>query len=96
MPVESLTPNRHLQLVERILHNIVAVKLINPPYNNLHIRLLRLCEQQELRARKSLEAAQSKRAALEHFDPGALSWRGVECGGRERFGDGVHAMECAG
>ena len=99
MPVKRLTPHRHLQLIERIFHHIIRIQLIDPPHNHIHIRLLRLGEQQELRPGHRLEARQAEERRLEHFDAGERGARdrrrgGGDEGGRcERARDGVHAVE---
>ena len=95
MPLKCLTPYRHLQLIKRILHHIIAVQFIDSLHDNIHIRLLRLREQQELHPRKSLEATKSERRAFEHFNAGTLRGRDVQRGGCEGLCDGVDAVECA-
>ena len=61
MPLKRLTPDRHLQLIKWILHNIVTIQFINPSHNYIDIGLLRLRKKQELRPRKSLKATESER-----------------------------------
>jgi len=102
VPVKCLTPYRHLQLIKRILHHIVRVQFVDLPYNHIHIRLLRLREQQELRPRHRLEAGQAEERRLEHFDAGERGARDRRRGRRDQGGrgerprDGVHAVEGPG
>lgn len=102
MPIKSLTPHRHLQLIERILHYIVRIHFINPAHYHIHIRLLRLREQQELRAGRRLEARQAEQRRLEDFNAGKRGARDrrrcgrSDSGGRQRARDGMHAVESAG
>lgn len=60
LPIKCFTPDRHLQLIEWILHHIICIQLIDPPSNHIHVRLLRLREQQKLEAGKRLEAGQAE------------------------------------
>ena len=99
MPIKRLAPHRHLQLIERVLHHIVRVQLINAPHDDLHVRLLRLREEQELGARHRLEAGQAEERRLQHLDARERGARQRRRGGRdqrrgrERARDGVHAVE---
>ena len=95
-PIKRLAPNRHFCLIKRILHHIIRIQFINLPHNHLHIRLLRFRKQQEFRPRERLKAGQSKSGGFEDLDAGAVLGGYAEGGGRERFGDGMHAVESAG
>lgn len=65
MPVKRLTPHRHLQLVERVLHHVVGVELVDLIHNRVHITGHRVREEQELSSRQGLEAGQSELFRLE-------------------------------
>ncbi len=80
MPLKSLTSDRHLQLIERILHDIITVQFINSLHNNINIRLLRLREQQKLRPRKRLKASEPKRRAFKHLNAGSLGEGDIQGG----------------
>ena len=100
-PLELLHPDRHLHRVERILYDVVPVQLIAPPHHDVRVRLLRAGEQQELDARRRLEARQAEVARFEALDAsGGRSARVGLCG-RGRDGvygarDGVDAVEGSG
>jgi len=100
-PLKLLHPNRHLHRVERILHHIVSIQLIAPPHHDIRIRLLRAGEQQELDARRRLEARQAEVARFEALDAGGGRPARVGLCGRSRDGvygarDGVDAVEGSG
>lgn len=59
-PIKHLTPDGHLQLVERVLHNIVRVQLVDPPRGDIHVRLRRISENEELGTRHGVEALKAK------------------------------------
>lgn len=85
MPIESLTSHRHLKLIERILHNIIRIQLINLIHNRFHTPRNRIREKQELGPRQGLETSQSKLVRLELFetrDRDTGDWVAVSrCGG---------------
>lgn len=85
MPIKRLAPDGHLQLVKRVLHHIIGVELVNLPHDQIHVRLMRFREEQELGAAEGLEAGESEEGRLEHFQPRALQGGGSERGRRERF-----------
>lgn len=97
MPIERLAPHRHLQLVERILHDVVRVQFVDAAHRRIHVRLLRLREEQELRAGDRLEAGEAEERRFEDFDAREGGARdggvgGAEEGrGREGAGYRVHA-----
>ena len=100
-PLELLHPDRHLHRVERILHHIVSIQLIASPHHNVRIRLLWAGEQQELDARRRLEARQAEVARFEALDAGGGRSPRVGLCGRSRDGvygarDGVDAVEGSG
>lgn len=47
-PIELLAPNRHLNGIERILHDVIRIQFIYPLHHSIDIRLLGLSEEQEL------------------------------------------------
>ena len=82
MPIKSLTPDRHLQLIKRILHHKVRIKLIDLPDDGLDARHERVREQQELRPRERLEAGEAEFVGFEDFeacDGGAGDGERVGC-----------------
>lgn len=42
--VESFASDRHLQLIERVLRDVIRIKLIYPPHNAINVRLMWLRE----------------------------------------------------
>ena len=50
MPIKRLTPDGHLNLVERILHHIVCVELVDAPKDHVCVGLLGIGEDQEFDA----------------------------------------------
>lgn len=70
MSVKGFTFDRHIDLIERVLHHIIRVELVHPSNDDIDVRLMRLREEQEFGARHRLEALQSEVLALEHFEPG--------------------------
>lgn len=100
-PLELLHPDWHLHRVERILHHIVSIELIASPHHNVRIRLLWAGKQQELDARRRLEARQAEVARFEALDARGGRSPGVWLCGRSRDGvygarDGVDAVEGSG
>lgn len=100
--VELLDADRHLERIEGVLHDVVAVHLIASPHDRFRVRLLRAREQQEFDAGGRLEAGQVEVAGLEALDAGG---RGPPVPGRrrqhgrcrvDRARDGVDAVEGAG
>ena len=87
MPIKCLTPHRHLELIERILHHVVRIELIDLLHDCLHIASHRIRKQQEFRPRQSLETCQSELVGLEVIQ--ASYWHaGIRIGvsGRSRSG----------
>jgi hypothetical protein len=60
MSIKRLTPDGHLHLIEWVLGHIIRVQLVHLPHDQIHIRLLRLCEQQELGTADSLKRSQAE------------------------------------
>lgn len=104
LSVKHLTPDGHLELVKRVLHDIVGVQLVDASDGDVDVGLRRVGEEQELGARHGVEALQPEILGLEHLEPrrrlGAredpgrrrgVGGRGGEprCGGR--ILDGVQA-----
>ena len=92
-PLELVASNRHLEAVERVLHDIVRVQLIALAQDDVRVALRRLGEEQELCARGCLVAGHEEARGLQAFDAGAVAWGGAR---RQVARDGVHAMEGAG
>lgn len=70
MPIKRLTPNRHLQLIERILHHKIRIQLINLLHNHIYIHHERIRKQQELGPRLRLETREPELVRLEELQPG--------------------------
>lgn len=64
MPVERLTPDRHLHLIEGIFGHIISVQLIDLPDDGVDVRLLWFREEKELCPRYGLEACETEEGAL--------------------------------
>lgn len=67
MPIKRLTAHGHLQLVERVLHHVVSVQLVNLVHDGVHIASHWVREEQELGSRQGLEASQTELLSLEMF-----------------------------
>lgn len=80
MPVECFTSHRHLQLVERVLHHIVRIQLVDLVHDGVHIAGHGVGEEQEFCARQCLEAGQAEPVRLEELQT---------CGWDARVGVGV-------
>ncbi len=84
MPIKGLAFDRHIKLVEGILHDIVCVQLVHPADDGVHVGLVRFGEEQKFCAREGLEALQPEVLALEQLDAGrwhAWSGHGVQARG---------------
>lgn len=68
MTIERLTPHRHLQLVERVLHDVVRVQLVYLAHDDVDVGHQRVREQQELGPRHRLEAGHAELVRLEDLD----------------------------
>lgn len=68
LAIKHLAPNRVIDLVERVLHDIVRVQLIDLLEDRIHILLRRLREYQELGPRQRLKALQPEVLRLQDFD----------------------------
>ena len=87
MPIKCLASHWHFNLIERILHHIVGIELIDPLNDCVHAARQRIREQQELCTRQGLETCQSKLVGLEVVQAGDWYtgvWVGVT--GRSRSG----------
>lgn len=99
LPLPRLTPNRIINGIERILHHIIGIQLVDIPNDTVDIRLQRLREEQELGARERLEALQPEVLRLEHLDARGRGravregWRGERYGVKAR-GESVYAARC--
>jgi hypothetical protein len=65
MPIEGLASHRHLDLIERVLHDEVRIKLVDLLHHRVHIARHGIREQEELRARQGLKTRQAKLVCLE-------------------------------
>lgn len=93
--VECFTAHRHLQLVERVLHHVVRIQLVNLVHDRLHIAAHGIGEEQEFSAGQCLEARQAEPVRLEELQ--ARCWnarvgiavaRGGGCAGAGGGGGG--------
>lgn len=89
MPIKSFTPNRHFQLIERILRHIIRIQFVHLPNDDIDVWLVWFREQEKLRTSKCLEASQAEVGRFEDFDACSLVGWNAERGRGERFGDGV-------
>ena len=73
---EEATPNRHLQVVKRVLEDVVAVQLINHAQDGLEHLRAALGREDEFNTRQRLEAAQCEllvsRATMPDDRPGGI------------------------
>ena len=74
--VELVAPNGHLDSVERVLHDVVGVQLVDFLHHDVDIGLLRLSEEKKLGARLCLEALNAEMAGLEDLDAGGAVDKG--------------------
>jgi hypothetical protein len=72
LPVEHLAPDRHLQLVEGILHDVVRVQVVDPVHGHVDVGLQRLGEEQKLGAGQGGEALQPEVLRLQDLE---TRWR---------------------
>lgn len=93
MPLKCLTPDGHLHLIERIFRNIICIKLINLSHDIVHIRLLRLREQQKLSSADRLKACHSKESRFKHLQSCSLRRRDAKLRGSELFRYRVHSVD---
>lgn len=93
MPIKRLTPNRHIQLIKRILHNKVRIQLIHLPQHDIDIGRQRIGKQQELGPRQRLEAGEAEPVGFEDLEAGGRDAGDGESvggrGGRDSRGDGA-------
>ena len=89
MSIKRLTPNRHFQLIERILRHVIRVQFVHLPSDNIDIWLMWFREQEELRAGKCLETSQTEVGGFEDFNARSLVGWDAEGGRRERLGNCV-------
>lgn len=86
-PIKALTPDGHLRLIERILHHIIRIQLVNLPNDTVYVGLQWLREQEELGPRERGEALHTEVFGFEDFDAGW--WVGSVDGGGGVAGGGV-------
>ena len=72
MPIKSFTPDWHLKLMEGVFGHVIRIEFVHPSNDDIDIRLVRFGKQQELHARKSLEAGQTEMGGFKDFNAGAL------------------------
>lgn len=76
MAIKSFALHRHVYLIKRILHHIIGVQLVHLADNHIHVRLMRLREQEEFGTGQSLEALEAEVLALENLEAGVRNtWR---------------------
>lgn len=96
MSVKRITSDGHLQLVERILHDIVGIQLIDLAHHGIHVLHQRVGEEKELGPGQGLEAGQAKLVGFKHLDSslwysgvrGRVRSRGRGCAGAAATADG--------
>lgn len=67
MSVESFTSHRHLELVERVLHHVVGIQLIDLVHDDVHATRRRIREEEKFSPRQRLEARQTEAVGLKKF-----------------------------
>lgn len=72
MSIKRFTPDRHFQLIERILHDIVRIQLVDLVHDRVDIAAHRVGEEQELGPGQRLETSQSESICLKEFQ--SCSW----------------------
>ena len=77
-PVKLFAPDRHLHCVEWVLHHIVCIQLVYLLHHCVHIRLLRLREEEELHSRLCLKALYAEMRAFQNFNAGRADWECLE------------------
>jgi hypothetical protein len=77
-PIKFVTPDRHLDGVEWVLHYIVGIQLVYLLYHGIDVWLLRLSEEEELYTGLRLEALNAEVRALEYFDARSAHWEGLQ------------------
>ena len=65
--LKEVAPDGHLELVERILHDKIAVKIVYPAHGQVDIGLRGVGKKQELCAGQGGEALQTEVFRLEHL-----------------------------
>ncbi len=65
MTIKRFTLDRHINLIERIFHDIVGVELIDTPHDDVDVGLIGFGEEQEFGPRQGLEALHPEVLALE-------------------------------
>lgn len=68
LAIKRVAPHRVIDVVERVLHHVVRIQLVDLLEDRVHIRLRRLRKDQELRTGQRLEALQSEVLGLEDFN----------------------------
>lgn len=67
-PIKHFASDGHLQLVKRILHDIIGVQIIDPSRGYIHVCLCSVGEDQELGARHGVKALQAKVLRLHNLE----------------------------
>jgi hypothetical protein len=82
-PIPALDPHRHLELVERVLHDVIRVALIHALHDGVDVRHERVGYEQEFASRVGLETAEPEEGGFERFN---ASYGDVGVGGCEGGG----------
>ena len=72
MSIKSLAPYGHFQLIKWIFGYVIGIELVDFPYGNIDVRLMRFAEKQELCASEGLETGEAEERGFEDFDTSAL------------------------
>ena len=83
---EEVAADGHLELVEGVLEDVVAVELVDHAERDVERGRARVGAEDELDARERLEALEAERVRLELLDARRRE-------GRDLFGDGVKTVE---
>ena len=67
-PIPRVDANRHLELVEGILHDEVGVAIVHAAHDILDVGGDGVGEEEEFRAGQRLEAGEAEEGGLERFD----------------------------
>ena len=87
LPLPLVSPDWHIHLIKRILHNIIRIQFVNLPHYNIDVRLVRFRKQEKFGPREGLKTCEAKEGTFEDFEAsvggsgGAAGGRGKESGG---------------
>lgn len=92
MSIKRFALDRHINLIEGILHDIIRIELVHLADDDVHVGLVGFGEEEEFGARQGLEALQTEMVTLQGFQAGGGRPRNVErveaCGNRMNPADG--------